>query len=247
MSNKPIRILNLFAGIGGNRTLWNNYKEPIAVTAVEYDTAIASVYQKRFPQDTVIVDDAYDYLIHHFKEFDFIWASPPCVTHTRIINLRRCTNEHIPLPDLRLYSIVLYLQEFFTGNWVVENVIPYYKPLIKPTFTMDRHNFWSNYPVNTEKFKHKQCIGLGGGNNTGYKNGEFRFSKNECKDNTDLCNLHNIDAKIFEGITSKALIEKMLRNMVLFDVGYYIFTSLIGKKQTVLMPFTQTIVTDKSC
>ena len=76
---KKIRILNLYAGIGGNRRLWEG---DIEVTAVEKDPKIAVIYQKNFPDDKVIVGDAHDYLLEHFKEFDFIWSSPPCPSHS---------------------------------------------------------------------------------------------------------------------------------------------------------------------
>lgn len=70
-----MKILNLYAGIGGNRKLWGDDYE---ITAVEFDPEIARAYQDRYPNDTVIVGDAKQYLLDHYKEFDFIWASPPC-------------------------------------------------------------------------------------------------------------------------------------------------------------------------
>lgn len=69
-----MKILNLYAGIGGNRKLWGDEHE---ITAVEYDPKIAEIYQKFFPNDKVIVTDAHQYLLEHFQEFDFIWSSPP--------------------------------------------------------------------------------------------------------------------------------------------------------------------------
>src|SRR5680860_1285631 len=72
-------VLNLYAGIGGNRKLWTDCD----VTAVEWDEETAKVYQDYFPNDKVIVGDAHQYLLDHYKEFDFIWSSPPCPTHSR--------------------------------------------------------------------------------------------------------------------------------------------------------------------
>ena len=75
-----MKILNLYAGIGGNRKLWTD----VEVTAVELNPEIASIYQDFFPKDKVIVADAHAYLLEHFEEYDFIWASPPCPSHSRM-------------------------------------------------------------------------------------------------------------------------------------------------------------------
>jgi len=75
------KVLNLYAGIGGNRKLW----EDVDVTAVEWDEDIAEVYQENFPNDNVVVDDAHEYLKNNYRDFDFIWSSPPCPTHSRKI------------------------------------------------------------------------------------------------------------------------------------------------------------------
>ena len=45
-----MKILNLYAGIGGNRVHWDGHD----VTAVEFDSQIADVYKKLYPNDTVI-------------------------------------------------------------------------------------------------------------------------------------------------------------------------------------------------
>lgn len=79
-----MKILNLFAGIGGNRLLWDNVLHGVKVTAVEFDPEIAKAYAKRYPNDNVIVGDAWDYAAKNYLDFDFILASPPCQTHSRL-------------------------------------------------------------------------------------------------------------------------------------------------------------------
>lgn len=74
-----MKILNLYAGIGGNRKMWGDNHE---IVAVEYDETIAKIYKDHFPNDEVIVADAHQFLLDHYKEFDFIWSSPPCQTHS---------------------------------------------------------------------------------------------------------------------------------------------------------------------
>ena len=53
-----MKILNLYACLGGNRYKWNEVKEDIEVTAIELDEELAKLYKERFPKDTVIVADA---------------------------------------------------------------------------------------------------------------------------------------------------------------------------------------------
>ena len=76
-----MKILNLYACLGGNRYKWGDDHE---ITAVEWDTELARMYQERFPNDKVVVGDAHKYLLDHYTEYDFIWSSPPCPTHSRV-------------------------------------------------------------------------------------------------------------------------------------------------------------------
>lgn len=143
-----MKILNLYAGIGGNRKLWGDEHE---ITAVEINPKIAECYKKLFPNDTVIVEDAHEYLRQHFREFDFIWASPPCPTHS-VLQMTRYYDENLKYPDMTLYQEIIWLQTFFKGKWVIENVKPYYNPLIQPTFQNDRHYFWASNFVMLPQF-----------------------------------------------------------------------------------------------
>ncbi len=135
-----MKILNLYAGLGGNRKHWENCE----VVAVERDPKIAAVYERLYPSDTVIVGDAHDHLLKAFKGFDFIWSSPPCQSHSKMILSGR--NRKPRYPDMKLYEEILLLKHQFKGLWVVENVNPYYEPLIKPQ-KIGRHLFWSNFEI----------------------------------------------------------------------------------------------------
>jgi len=140
-----MKILNLYAGIGGNRKLWGDEHE---ITAVEYVPEIAKIYQDFYPNDKVIIADAHQYLLEHFSEFDFIWSSPPCPTHSRVakagaISVKGKIN-YVSYPDMKLYEEILLLQGYFKGKWCVENVIAWYDPLIPPNEIAD-HYFWTNF------------------------------------------------------------------------------------------------------
>jgi DNA (cytosine-5)-methyltransferase 1 len=147
-----MKILNLYSGIGGNRKLWGDEHE---VTAVEWDENIAAVYKDLFPNDNVIIGDAHEYLLENFKEFDFIWTSPPCQTHSSFrqnigVRYRGVTPVY---PDMKLYQEIIFLQYNFKGKYVVENVKPYYEPLVKPTLKLDRHQFWTNANIEHAEFE----------------------------------------------------------------------------------------------
>ena len=145
-----MKILNLYAGIGGNRKLWGNKHD---ITAIEYDPKIAEIYKDFFPKDKVIVTDAHQYLLDHYKEFDFIWSSPPCQSHSSFrqnICVRYRGTKPV-YPDMRLYQEILFLEHNAKCDWVVENVKPYYKTLIEGQL-LQRHLFWSNFEIPDKAF-----------------------------------------------------------------------------------------------
>jgi DNA (cytosine-5)-methyltransferase 1 len=121
---------------------------------VEYKEDIAKVYSDHFPKDKMVIGDAHQYLLEHFAEFDFIWTSPPCTTHSSMAKLCGLSNDfgrgnHLKkpqFPDMKLYEEIIFLQTYFKGKFVVENVKPYYKPLIDAQ-VIQRHCFWLNFPI----------------------------------------------------------------------------------------------------
>lgn len=136
-----MRVLNLYAGIGGNRKLW----EDIEVTAVELNPEIAAIYKDLYPNDIVLVEDAHEYLLNNYQDYDFIWASPPCPSHSGTNHFLNAQGI-IRYPDMELYQEILLLKHFFKGKYVIENVKPYYTPLI-PAQKCGRHLFWSNFRI----------------------------------------------------------------------------------------------------
>jgi DNA (cytosine-5)-methyltransferase 1 len=145
-----MRILNLYAGIGGNRKNWGNNHE---ITSIENNKEIAGIYKDYFPADKIIIADAHKYLLNNYKNFDFIWSSPQCQSHSRVRKMQENTNNFIPVyPNMNLYQEIIFLKTHFKGKFIVENVIPYYEPLIKPNYIIDRHFFWCNFIFDKIKF-----------------------------------------------------------------------------------------------
>ncbi len=201
-----MKILNLYAGIGGNRRLWSNEHK---ITAVEYDANIASIYKDYFPNDEVVVGDARQYLLDNFGNFDFIWSSPPCQSHSSFRqNICVRFRDTKPIyPDMSLYQQIIFLQSNAKCGWVVENVKPYYKPLIQPNFVLQRHLFWSNFLVN-EKF---------------FESDKIRTSQiPQLQEKTGF----NLDAYKLENK------RQVLRNCVLPEVGKHILDSYINQTPT---------------
>jgi DNA (cytosine-5)-methyltransferase 1 len=157
-----MKVLNLYAGIGGNRKLWDKEHTglDLEITAIEIDPQRAKIYQDFFPNDKVGTCDAHRFLECHFEEYDFIWSSIPCTKHSQLTRLRAINNDkktgsYLAKPeyaDMKLYEEIIFLKTYFKGKWVVENVISYYPPLIQPT-EIQRHWFWSNFHIRKIKLE----------------------------------------------------------------------------------------------
>ena len=208
-----MKVLNLYAGIGGNRKLW----EDVEVTAVEIVPEIAEVYQDFFPNDTMVIDDAHQYLLNNYKDFDFIWASPPCPTHSRMRRWMQVdyTVEAV-YPDMTLWQEIIFLRSHFDGKYCVENVISYYDPLIKPQ-TIGRHYYWTNFMIRESKPV------------------ESRTVRDRTKE--ELMEIHGFDLTKYVNLKNK---RKILRNCADPKIGEIILDSARGNTQHPLTAFSKT-------
>jgi DNA (cytosine-5)-methyltransferase 1 len=198
-----IKVLNLYACLGGNRYKWENCE----VTAVELDPELARLYQERFPNDKVIVADAHQYLLDHYKEFDFIWSSPPCPSHSRVRFTQKNKDFYKPIyPEMSLYQEIIFLENHFDGKFVVENVIPYYEPLI-PAQKRGRHLYWTNFKLPNDINERHIQISAG---------------TDEVK---KLCNFHDYDFYKYKG---EQRIDKIARNLVDYEAGLTIYNTAMG-------------------
>lgn len=200
-----MKILNLYACLGGNRYKWGNDHD---ITAVEWDKELARLYQERFPSDKVIVADAHQYLLDHYKEFDFIWSSPPCPTHSRI-NISQYTREswRPKYPDMALYQEVIFLEYYYKGKYCIENVIPFYDMLI-PAKKRNRHLYWTNFNLPSILSERK--------------NPDLSRTKNLVD---ALSKFHDYDFRKYKG---KQSIQKVARNLVDYEAGKTILDTVMG-------------------
>jgi DNA (cytosine-5)-methyltransferase 1 len=211
---RKFKVLNLYACLGGNRYKWDEVAEEagidMEVTAVELDPELARLYQERFPNDTVVVADAHQYLLDHYKEFDFIWTSPPCPSHSRVrISQKSRETFKAVYPDMKLYEEVIFLDNYFEGQYVVENVIPFYEPLI-PAKKRGRHLYWTNFNLPSSINERKEGNGIIGG----------------AKDEVNVwCEFHDYDFRKYKG---EQRTDKIARNLVDYEAGRTIFETALG-------------------
>jgi len=202
------KVLNLYAGIGGNRKLWQN----VDVVAVEIDPEIAKIYQDFFPDDEVIIDDAHEYLLKHYSDgWDFIWSSPPCQTHSVLVKPCESQNYNFSYPDMALYQEIILLKHFSKTFYCVENVKSYYEPFIKPQIC-NGHYFWANFKIADKKIGVKGIPRRGG---VDYK---------------EITKIKGFDIMNYKGIDKRTI----LRNCIIPELGSHIFNSVFNNKQKTL-------------
>ena len=206
-----IKVLNLYAGIGGNRRLWKD----VDVVAVEHVNRICEIYQNLFPEDKVIHGDAHQYLLDNMNDFDFIWTSPPCPTHSRLIYGQIEKMQANRYPDMALYQEIILLKHFFKGKYAVENVISYYEPLIEPQVS-NNHYIWSNFKIPNAV---KDCRAI-----------TANTKKNYSDDYGEKRNKVNLDKFHLKSEFK----TKILNNCVKPEVGLEIFEAAFKFKQETL-------------
>ena len=105
---------------------------------------------------------------------------------------------------MKLYSLILFLKSWFKGKWVVENVKPYYEPLIKPEVELARHLFWSNFEIEKKHFK------------------QIDISRSTPQ---ELLDFHEIEKPNISHY------RKVVRNMVHQNIGLHIFKMAFKEPQ----------------
>jgi DNA (cytosine-5)-methyltransferase 1 len=206
---KPIQCLNLYCGLGGNRKNWQG----IQVTAVEKNIKAAAAYKKSYPNDIVIIADAHQYLLENYQAFDIIWSSPPCPSHSKVNTWTRSKKVY---PDMGLYQQIIFLKYYFKGIYVIENVQPFYGPLIPATKKLGRHLLWSNTEISDFHIEQPERF-------------IYMNSNKEKLKLMDWLGIH-LDKNIYLNDTRKPL--QVLKNCVHPDIGASIMNDIIKNIST---------------
>ena len=109
-------------------------------------------------------------------------------------------------PDMKLYEEIIFLQTFFKGKYVIENVIPYYEPLI-PAQKRHRHLYWTNFILPTKLTDREVRISTG---------------TNEVQ---KLCDFHDYNFSQYKG---EQRTDKIARNLVDYEAGKTIFATALN-------------------
>jgi len=108
-----------------------------------------------------------------------------------------------------LYSEILLLDYHFKGKYVVENVIPYYEPMLNPK-KRGRHLYWTNFNLP---------------NSLSNRGGKLKEAKTNSESLKHYNSFHDYDFTKYKG---KQLILKIGRNLVDYEAGKTIFETALG-------------------
>ena len=105
---------------------------------------------------------------------------------------------------MNLYQEIIFLANYFKGKYCVENVDPFYDPLIRPSMDIGRHIIWANFRIG--RFEPKQSLITEG-------------TRDDWKE------MHGFDLSLFDIDTRK---DQIYRNCVDPETGKYILDCAIG-------------------
>jgi DNA (cytosine-5)-methyltransferase 1 len=108
-------------------------------------------------------------------------------------------------PNMMLYEEIILLQHFFKGKFCIENVIPYYEPLI-PGQKRGRHLYWTNFILPADLGDRKAS--------------NFIHSKV-----SQLSRFHDYDFTKYNG---EQRVDKMARNLVDYEAGRTILETALN-------------------
>ena len=108
---------------------------------------------------------------------------------------------------MSLYEEIIFLDNHFEGKYVVENVIPYYKPLIE-AHKRGRHLYWTNFVLPSNLGERKIDSKKFTAGSTSY-----------------LSKFHDYDFTKYKGNQRR---DKICRNLVDYEAGKTIFETALN-------------------
>jgi DNA (cytosine-5)-methyltransferase 1 len=117
------------------------------------------------------------------------------------------TKRKMKYPDMALYQEIIFLEYYYDGKYVVENVIPFYDLLIQG-YKRNRHIYWTNFNLPSNLSKRK--------------NPDLGRTKNVVD---ALSKFHDYDFRKYKG---KQSIQKVARNLVDYEAGKTILDTVMG-------------------
>lgn len=145
-----MRILDLYGGVGGtgigiHEVCQEEFGLEYDYMIVENDEEVIKYHALNCPRSHIYKEDAINWL-DKLENFDFIWVSPPCKSHSMAM-LFWSNTEKFRQIDKDLFKWIRKTRELKLPAIVVENVVPYYGFKYKPTCMIGRHVFWANFPI----------------------------------------------------------------------------------------------------
>ncbi|MDR2930644.1 MAG: DNA cytosine methyltransferase [Propionibacteriaceae bacterium] len=221
------KVLNLYAGIGGNRAGW---PVDVQVTAVELDPQVAEAYATLWPGDDLVIGDAHQYLLEHFMDgWGLIWTSPPCPSHSKLRRFEHARGHYVyPRLDM-LYGEIILLQSFCPPDtaFLVENVIPYYPPLIPPTGQLGRHYAWSNRSLPMVAVD-AYGLRISRDRKSSYRRRKATLSPMECAEETDFQQAYGITLPACADTWGRYMRRQVMRNCVDPVIGEAVWDACLG-------------------
>jgi len=216
-----IRILDLFCGLGGVARGFQRYliehEIEFEYHAVDNNPQILRAHKFLNPYSKTFYRDAWSFTDEELLSYDFVWASPPCETHSTLMCYYNRNSKKWKPPDMRLWELISHL--FKLGvPFVVENVRPYYGFPILPTARAGRHYLWSNLALKSVEANHPK----------------FEDIKDDTKRLLVYHTVPRAIVKVLRGRKLRDALRDMMHWKLAYKIAEQVIPMLLGEKKMVV-------------